>query len=99
MVLNSDELIALAHLPTAAVRAKSLRRALLRTRSAPAVLKKSSDAVCIGHNLHEGVSKEVWVSLEERLSHCHVLGGSGTGKSTILSQVAMQDIQQGGGWR
>ena len=97
MLLNSDELIALAHLPTAAVRAKSLRRALLRTRSALAILRKSSDAVCIGHNLHEGVSKEVWVSLEERLSHCHVLGGSGTGKSTILSQMAMQDIQAGRG--
>lgn len=38
MLLNSDELVAMAHLPTAAVRSKGLRRALQRTKPVPAFL-------------------------------------------------------------
>lgn len=97
MLLNSDELIALAHLPTAAVRAKSLRRALQRTRAAPRGLTATNDSVWIGDNLHEGVVSSVHLSLELRLNHCHILGGTGSGKSTLLGQLALQDIQKGHG--
>ena len=97
MLLNSDEVVALAHLPTAAVRAKSLRRALQRTRSAPAALTRADSGVWIGDNLHEGVVKPVHLPMEVRLNHCHILGGTGSGKSTLLALMALQDIVQGHG--
>ncbi len=97
MLLNSDELIALAHLPTAAVRAKNLRRALQRTRPAPARLSRERKGVWIGDNLHEGVVTPVHLPMEVRLNHCHILGGTGSGKSTLLGQMALQDIQMGHG--
>jgi ABC-type uncharacterized transport system ATPase component len=97
MLLNSDEVIALAHLPTAAVRAKSLRRALQRSRSAPFALTEEGSGVWIGDNLHEGAVSRVHLSTEVRLNHCHILGGTGSGKSTLLGLMALQDIQQGRG--
>jgi hypothetical protein len=95
MLLNSDEVVALAHLPTAAVRARRLRRALQRTRPVPARL--TGEGVRLGDNLHEGVLSHVHLPLEVRLNHCHILGGTGSGKSTLLGQMALQDIIQGHG--
>lgn len=92
MILNSDEVIALTHLPTAAVRASTLRRALQKTRPAP-----EQEGVVLGENLHEGIRREVRLSMQNRLNHCHVLGGAGTGKSTLLSWMAVQDIREGHG--
>ena len=97
MLLNSDELIALAHLPTAAVRTKTLKRANQRTKAPPAQLTGDTDDVIIGLNVHEGVSTLVRLPMEVRLNHCHILGGTGSGKSTILALTAMQDIQMGHG--
>jgi hypothetical protein len=97
MLLNSDEVVALAHLPTAAVRAKSLRRALQRTRPVPDRLTAKGSGVWIGDNLHEGVVSGVHLTTEARLNHCHILGGTGSGKSTLLGLMAYQDIIQGRG--
>jgi hypothetical protein len=97
MLLNSDELVAMAHLPTAAVRAKSLRRALQRTKPVPKALAVDAGGVWIGDNLHEGVVRHVRLPMETRLNHCHILGGTGSGKSTLLSLMALQDIQMGHG--
>lgn len=97
MILNSDELIALAHLPTAAVRAKSLRRALKRTKAAPAEYVGRKDGVCIGTNEHEGVLHEVRLPDQTRLNHCHILGATGSGKSSLLGLMAGQDIVDGRG--
>lgn len=97
MLLNSDELIALAHLPTAAVRARSLRRVLRRTKEAPRESLVQRSGVCLGTNDYEGAVNTVWLADQIRLNHCHILGGTGSGKSTLLSQVAWQDILAGRG--
>ena len=96
MVLNSDELIAIAHLPTAAVRARSLRRVLRHTKEAPEHLLEENGAR-IGTNDHEGVRNGVWLPDQLRLNHCHVIGGTGSGKSTLLALLAAQDIEAGRG--
>jgi len=97
MLLNSDELIALAHLPTAAVRVKSLRRVLRPTKLVPEALTRKNNGICVGQNEHEGLSREVWLPHSVRLNHCHVLGATGSGKSTLLGRMAWQDIQFGHG--
>ncbi len=97
MLLNSDELVALAHLPTAAVRAKSLRRVLSKTKAAPDALTGDVEGVLLGRNGHEGISNEVRLPDQTRLNHCHILGGTGSGKSTLLGLMAWQDILAGRG--
>ena len=96
MILNSDELIALIHLPTAAVRAKSLRRVLRRTKAVPTAFM-GRDGVFIGTNEHEGVISDVRLPDQIRLNHFELLGATGSGKSTLLALMARQDIVEGRG--
>jgi hypothetical protein len=95
MLLNSDELVALAHLPSTAVRARRLRRAVRVTRPAPALVR--AEGLRLGENVHEGEVTAVHLQTEHRLRHTHVIGASGTGKSTLLLQMIAQDIAAGRG--
>lgn len=86
MLLNSDELVALAHLPSTAVRV---------TRPAPALVREPG--LRLGDNEHEGETVPVHLQVEHRLRHTHLIGASGTGKSTLLLQMIAQDIAAGRG--
>lgn len=95
MLLNSDELVALAHLPSTAVRSRRLRRAVRVTRPAPALVREPG--LRLGDNEHEGETVPVHLQVEHRLRHTHLIGASGTGKSTLLLQMIAQDIAAGRG--
>jgi hypothetical protein len=96
MILNSDELTALVRLPSPAVRSDKLRRQTTRTKRAPqSVLREHG--LALGENPHGGKSATVRLSLEERVRHMHVIGASGTGKSTLLFNLIRQGIEAGEG--
>jgi hypothetical protein len=95
MILNLDELIGLAHLPGPHVQSRKLERQTQKTKAAPTILQ--NDGVLLGFNIHNGARQEVRASVDERLRHCHVIGASGTGKSTLLLNLMLQDIERGEG--
>lgn len=95
MLLNTDELVALAHLPTAAVRSAKLQRQTKVTKAAPDFV--TNDGVLIGANEHEGATRPVMLTPEQRMRHTHLIGASGTGKSTLLLNLIVQDIHRGEG--
>jgi DNA helicase HerA-like ATPase len=90
MILNAEELISLAHLPTSEVRAKKLYRRLRKTKTPPQVCFQTG--IALGVNEHEGRAAAVSLGTNERLRHLHVIGNSGTGKSTFLLNLICQDI-------
>lgn len=94
MLLNSGELVSLVHLPSSSVRSERLARHTLRTKAAPADM---SSGIVIGRNVHAGQSRPVALSLDQRMRHTHVVGVSGTGKSTLIMQMVVQDMQAGHG--
>lgn len=97
MLLNTEELSGFVHLPTAAVRSPKLRREAGRTCAAPAANTQTPSAFVLGHNTHAGVTRAVSLTPEERCRHTHLLGVSGTGKSTLLFNLIRQDIEHGEG--
>ena len=96
MVLNSDELIGFAHLPSSAVRSPVFRRQTTKTKAAPAIARGDT-GLLLGDNDHAGETVEVRLSAEQRTRHTHVIGASGTGKSTLLFNLICQDIENGEG--
>ncbi|HEY4249179.1 MAG TPA: type IV secretion system DNA-binding domain-containing protein [Lacunisphaera sp.] len=96
MILNAEELVSLVHLPSEDVRSTKLQRVNLRTRTAPALVT-SPGGVGLGRNVHAGITNPVFLMPEQRLRHMHVIGASGTGKSTLLFNVIRQDIDNGYG--
>lgn len=50
-----------------------------------------------GLKIHRGVSQSVHVNLDDLLRHVFVAGQTGTGKSTLLENLILQNIQDGHG--
>jgi hypothetical protein len=96
MILNADELAAFVHLPSAEVRSLRLRRSSSRTKAAPEIVKGDSGP-SLGTNEHLGVVSPVRLSHEARTRHIHIIGASGTGKSSLLFNLIRQDIESGEG--
>jgi hypothetical protein len=95
MLLNMEELMPLLTLPTTST-SRKLRRETKRTHAAPDMLT-GGGGFFLGNNTHAGTTREVLLSAEHRVRHTHVIGASGTGKSTLLLNLIQQDIDRGEG--
>jgi len=95
MILSSAELVALVHPPSAAVRSEKLVRLVGKTRAAPAITY--GHQYRLGENNHGGRTTTVALSAEQRSRHIYVIGASGTGKSTLLLSLILQDLERGEG--
>ena len=95
MLLNSKELVNFVHLPSASVVSSKLERSARKTKALPHVVQ--GHPFILGMNTHQGLSKVASLSNEQRLRHVHLIGATGTGKTTLLQNLIMQDINQGKG--
>ena len=91
MLLNASELATFVHFP--AIHTKKLIASTRTTKPAPPFLAKHP--YILGINEHQRLAQQVGISTEQRLRHIHMLGATGTGKSTLLKSLMMQDIHQG----
>jgi hypothetical protein len=96
MILNLDELTQLVHFPTTVHRSK-LVQSEIRSRPAP-VETLSRTGLELGLVRHRGVEQTVRLSIEQRVRHTHLIGASGTGKSTLMLNLIRQDLENGEGF-
>jgi hypothetical protein len=94
--LNLKEVTTLYHFPTTGV---SSSRELKQSKAgtAPAPLDMSGEGVLLGINKYRNSETKVRISREDRLRHFYTIGQTGTGKSTLLKNMAIQDIINGDG--
>src|SRR5262249_36316568 len=95
LLLNSEELISLVHLPSESVRSAKLKRETKRTKAPPAMAQERD--FILGENIHAGKTVQVGLNSEQRTHHMYVIGAPGTGKSTLLLNCILQDIKNGDG--
>ena len=95
MLLNSDELTGFVHLPSSSVRSPVFQRDSGKTKAAPGAVRESG--VVIGDNEHLGQTVPVFLTADQRVRHTHIIGSSGTGKSSLMFNLIAQDIQNGDG--
>ena len=100
MILNLSEVVQLVHWPSPEVRTAKLPR-MVPDRSRPAPDPKepveTPGTLILGINEHDEEEKSVVFSPKARLQHTHIIGASGTGKSSILFSMIMQDLESGQG--
>lgn len=96
MLLNAAELASLVHLPGESVVSERLQRVKIRTRRAPVVPHPDS-SILLGENIHRGIATPAYIPAEIRPYHCYICGASGTGKSTLLLNMILQDLEAGRG--
>ena len=95
MLLNTEELATFVHVPTDDVIAAALSYSHAMTKALPEGLRNNGHA--LGTNSHQGVQQAATVTSEQRFTHTHVIGATGTGKSTFLLNSIVQDIRRGNG--
>lgn len=96
MLLNQEELRWLVRFPDDPATAVLLKSDSGMTRPAPASTRQET-SLQLGSNEHSGISNPVFLSDEHRFRHTHIIGASGTGKSTLLFNLIRQDIEAGAG--
>lgn len=100
--LTVAELATLFHFPVALITAPELKESPAATAPAPRGIESmlpelKNKGISLGTNTHRGETVEVYLSKEDRVRHCYVIGQTGTGKTTILKNMAIQDIAAGRG--
>jgi len=95
MLLNCRELATIIHPLSASIQSAKLQRHLTKTRLAPRSTQGHS--YLLGENIHRGKITHVSLETRQRLNHIHIVGATGTGKSTLLNNLIAQDVEAGNG--
>jgi len=97
-ILGADELAMLFHFPHDTANREDLVRSHSRTLPAPLSLKVDTKFdVVIGTNKHHGEDTEIGLTPEQRERHMFIVGGTGSGKTTMLKYQIIQDMKNGKG--
>ncbi len=96
-VLNAVELATLFHFPDQKnIPTAQLQRQASKQVDAPRNIP--DDGLLLGYNLFRGAKKPIRLTLNDRQRHMYVVGQTGTGKSTFLENLAVQDMLNGDGF-
>jgi hypothetical protein len=94
--LNLRELTSIFHFHTQALSGRSeLRQA--KAGSVPAPLDLPAEGVLLGINDNQGRETKIFFTPEDRLRHFYVIGQTGTGKTSLLKNMIIEDIRKGNG--
>lgn len=94
-VLNTKELCTLYHMPLPTTETPNIRWLLSKKAAPPFNMPK--DGVVLGEVEYRGIVTPVRIKRADRQRHLYVIGQTGSGKSVLLSNLAIQDIMNGEG--
>src|SRR5665213_3556812 len=96
-ILNSVELATLFHFPDENnIPTSQLTRQASKQVDGPRNMPE--EGLLLGYNLFRGIKKPIRLSVGDRQRHMYVVGQTGTGKSTFLENLALQDMLSGNGF-
>ncbi len=93
--LNLHELTSIYHFPWGIVGTPDLKTNTATL--APAPVELGTSGTLLGLNRYRGKETPIYFSSEDRLRHFYVIGQTGTGKTTLLKNMIVQDIKAGNG--
>ena len=93
MLVNIDELVGLLGWPIGNVPLPGLERG--HARVLPVSGRIPSTGAVLADSNQAGRPRPIAISSKDRLQHLHVIGPTGSGKSYLLANLALQDITAG----
>lgn len=97
LLLNAVELATLFHFPDqSSIPTSQLGRQESKQVDGPRNMPEQG--LLLGYNLFRGAKKPVRIALKDRQRHIYAVGQTGTGKSTFLEDLALQDMLNGDGF-
>lgn len=95
MILNTEELASLFHLPGSSTEIPKIDWLKSKESAPPADLP--TKGTLIGESDFRGQKKQIYITDEDRRRHVYVVGQTGTGKSTLMLNMIVDDIRRGKG--
>ena len=95
MVLSSEEVASFCHFPTSGTETPRVK--WLKSREAPPPSNLPAKGALIGRSVFRGETRPVFITDEDRRRHVYLVGQTGTGKSTLLGNMVIEDIKAGKG--
>ena len=94
-IFNTEELATVFHLPGLKTETPNIR--WLKAKRLPAPDNLPKQGILLGKNVYRGVEKPIRMETDDRRRHIYVIGKTGTGKTTWMQNMALQDINTGEG--
>ena len=95
MTLSTEEIASIIHLPISSTDAPRVK--WLKSQESPPPENLPKSGLQLGESHFRGQVKPIFMTDEDRRRHLYIIGQTGTGKSTLLGNLMIQDIQSGKG--
>jgi hypothetical protein len=95
LVINTRELPGLLGLPLGGISLPGLRATVARQLPPTPEIPQSGSVLALSN--YPGMERRLAIPLTDRLRHLYLLGPTGVGKSTLIANLALQDIAAGHG--
>ncbi|RJQ32348.1 hypothetical protein C4572_01350 [Candidatus Parcubacteria bacterium] len=93
--LNTAEISTIFHFPRGITTISQLK--YVKAKDAPPPLNLPQAGTLLGKNLYRGEESDIYMREDDRRRHLYLIGQTGTGKSVLLKNMIVQDIEQGKG--
>jgi len=99
MVMNSEELASLWHLPLPWTETPNIKWLGARRGSVPTGVpdEQEEGSLKLGYNMYRGMKTPVYMKAKDRSRHMYMIGKSGSGKSQTMAKYIIEDIKAGHG--
>ena len=94
-ILNTEELTSVFHFPTPLTSTPNIKGVKAKNSVPPSDLPR--EGLLLGYNEYREEKKDIRMKNDDRRRHAYVIGQTGTGKSALLSNMVLQDINNGEG--
>jgi hypothetical protein len=96
-ILNSVELATVFHLPDQnSIPTSQVKRQMAKQVDGPTQIM--DEGFLLGYNEFRGTKKQIRLSTNDRRRHTYFIGQTGTGKTSLLNNLAYQDMMDGRGF-
>jgi hypothetical protein len=95
MILNIEELAGIFHMPSASTLSPKIK--WIKSKEAPPPSELSESGTPIGESVFRGEIKPIYIADDDRRRHVYTVGQTGTGKTTLMINMALDDIKKGKG--
>ncbi|MDO9230992.1 MAG: type IV secretion system DNA-binding domain-containing protein [bacterium] len=96
MILNNEEIASVFHLPISTTETPKIK--WLKANAAPPPIGIPTEGILVGFNEYRGIKTDIRLTDSDRRRHFYTIGQTGTGKTTILQEMAKQDAKSGKGF-
>ena len=95
MILNTEELSSLWHPPTRFTETPNIKWLTAKKAAPPPTVPDSG--LLLGRNMYRNTETKIYIERDDRRRHMYIIGRTGTGKTELLKNMAIQDIKNGEG--